>query len=128
MDYDERVKRGAALLDEKRPGWADEIDLDLLNLRSCTTCVLGQVFLDDAVDQLELDAETILDDDEDVYSVGCDLLDLREDTREQPNAKPHEDSPQFYGFNLMSPTGGDPRFAILQGLWVQEILARRETA
>lgn len=40
----ERIERGAALLDERRPGWEAEIDLDRLNLASSTDCVLGQLW------------------------------------------------------------------------------------
>jgi hypothetical protein len=43
-DLQARVKRGAALLDEKRPGWAKEIALDRLAMRSCTQCILGQLW------------------------------------------------------------------------------------
>jgi hypothetical protein len=39
----ERVQRGAALLDEKRPGWWQQIDLDDLNLRDGCTCIGGQL-------------------------------------------------------------------------------------
>ena len=39
----ERVARGAALLDEKMPGWAERIDLNVLNLASSCRCVLGQL-------------------------------------------------------------------------------------
>ena len=39
----ERVERGAALLDEKRPGWVDVIDLDDLNLGDGCTCIGGQL-------------------------------------------------------------------------------------
>jgi hypothetical protein len=39
----ERVKRGAALLDEKRAGWWRDIDLARLDLRSGCDCVIGQV-------------------------------------------------------------------------------------
>lgn len=42
--YAERVARGAALLDEKRPGWFRAVDLDGLELSSCEACVLGQLF------------------------------------------------------------------------------------
>lgn len=38
------VARGAALLDEKLPGWAERIDLATLELSSCYRCVLGQLF------------------------------------------------------------------------------------
>lgn len=39
-----RVERGAAWLDENRPGWRDAIDLRRLRLSSTHNCVLGQVF------------------------------------------------------------------------------------
>lgn len=39
----ERVARGVALLDEKRPGWERLIQLGSLNLSTCHECVLGQL-------------------------------------------------------------------------------------
>lgn len=39
-----RVARGAALLDAKRPGWRDQINLKDLSLSSCTNCIIGQTF------------------------------------------------------------------------------------
>lgn len=44
-----RVARGAALLDEKHPGWDRLIDLETLDMTSGTRCVLGQLYgtLDD---------------------------------------------------------------------------------
>jgi hypothetical protein len=41
--YAERIQRGAALLDEKAPGWRQRVDLDRLEMSECTTCVLGQL-------------------------------------------------------------------------------------
>jgi hypothetical protein len=38
------VARGAALLDEKMPGWETRIDLTQLNLADSCRCVLGQLF------------------------------------------------------------------------------------
>jgi hypothetical protein len=38
-----RVERGAALLDEKRPGWWQGIDLDRLDISSCSDCIAGQI-------------------------------------------------------------------------------------
>lgn len=40
----ERVARGAAWLDQVRPGWRDAIVLDTLDLISPCDCVLGQVY------------------------------------------------------------------------------------
>jgi hypothetical protein len=38
------VQLGARLLDERRPGWASEIDLASLDLGSLCDCVLGQLY------------------------------------------------------------------------------------
>lgn len=43
-DIDERVQRGANLLDQVRPGWHTRVDITRLHLGSCTRCVLGQLF------------------------------------------------------------------------------------
>ena len=40
----ERVAAGAALLDERAPGWRAKIDLAVLDLDSDSGCILGQVF------------------------------------------------------------------------------------
>lgn len=40
----ERVVQGAEFLDEFRPGWADEIDVEALDLASSDRCVLGQIY------------------------------------------------------------------------------------
>jgi hypothetical protein len=40
----DRVARGAALLDEKQPGWASKLNFDIFNIDGCYSCVLGQVF------------------------------------------------------------------------------------
>jgi hypothetical protein len=39
----ERVTKGAALLDEREPGWWQRINLDTLDLWSPCKCVLGQL-------------------------------------------------------------------------------------
>jgi hypothetical protein len=38
-----RVARGAALLDETRPGWVDKVDLDRLDMSSVKDSVTAQV-------------------------------------------------------------------------------------
>ena len=40
------VERGAELLDKVQPGWEDKIDLDELDLSSCSACILGQLYMD----------------------------------------------------------------------------------
>lgn len=49
---------GAALLDEKLPGWAADISLITLNIGDCWYCVLGQLFNDysDGVDGLSIES------------------------------------------------------------------------
>lgn len=42
-DVAERVASGAALLDEKRPGWWREIDLATLDIGDTCNCVVGQL-------------------------------------------------------------------------------------
>jgi len=39
-----RIERGAALLDELRPGWDKTIDVDRLDLGNCERCILGQLY------------------------------------------------------------------------------------
>jgi hypothetical protein len=39
-----RVHAGIALLDERVPRWHERIDLDRLNIRSSSDCVLGQLY------------------------------------------------------------------------------------
>jgi hypothetical protein len=43
IDYAARVAKGAALLDEKRPGWEREISLSTLDIASPTRCVTAQL-------------------------------------------------------------------------------------
>ena len=40
----ERVAAGAALLDEKRPGWWQRIDTDTLDMGETCGCILGQTY------------------------------------------------------------------------------------
>lgn len=43
IDYAARIAKGAALLDEKRPGWERLLDLDTLDIRSGDHCVTAQL-------------------------------------------------------------------------------------
>lgn len=40
----QRVKEGAALLDQSKPDWFTKIDPSHLHMDSCAACVLGQVY------------------------------------------------------------------------------------
>lgn len=48
-DYSEEIKRGAILLDAFAPGWESNISLDLLDLASGRSCVLGQVVVQNEI-------------------------------------------------------------------------------
>lgn len=39
-----RVSRGAKFLDKKEPGWYNKVNPDILDIRSETNCVLGQIY------------------------------------------------------------------------------------
>jgi hypothetical protein len=77
-----RVAKGAALLDQERPGWVEQVNAELLFLGSCTRCILGQLLGHYFhYDRLGLTNDTArahgfnisLQDDEDVF-VGFDKL------------------------------------------------------
>lgn len=46
MSYADRVRAGVALLDDRKPGWANRVDVDRLEMQACDRCVLGQLFGD----------------------------------------------------------------------------------
>jgi hypothetical protein len=93
----ERVARGAALLDEGVPGWAERIDLTELELASCYSCVLGQLFA------LEYDAE-----DGSPFGAGIKALGIEGSVR----------GPVWYGFDGASIEG-------LEAEWWRVIDARQ---
>jgi hypothetical protein len=43
--FTERVGRGAALLDERRPDWWRLVDLDRLDIGSPCDCIAGQLYM-----------------------------------------------------------------------------------
>lgn len=43
-NFEERVSRGIALLNEKRPQWKESINMEKLDLQSCYRCIIGQLF------------------------------------------------------------------------------------
>jgi len=45
-DLHARVKRGAALLDQHYPGWAEKINQKTLDMISSCRCILGQLYGD----------------------------------------------------------------------------------
>lgn len=78
---DDAVARGAAILDQRIPGWVDKVSLDNLQISSCRSCVLGQLggneegsysemldYLTDADDDSEWPEINGFDTDYDEYS------------------------------------------------------------
>lgn len=111
IDYAARVQRGAALLDEKWPTWAQDIDLDRLNIRSATSCVTAQY---DHLMNLAEDGS-----DWGSWSGGMRRLDLNRQTYAE------------HGFN--GEEGEDPyvpesAYDTLNALWRSLILQRRSAA
>lgn len=43
-DFSDKIRNGIKFLDQDKPGWEHEIDLDKLELSDCVSCVLGQTF------------------------------------------------------------------------------------
>jgi len=68
-DFSSKVQAGIRLLDTEQPGWRDLVDLDSLNLGSCSVCVLGQVFGDyeDGLSELALE-------EDDAYRLGFNTM------------------------------------------------------
>lgn len=62
----ERIRRGAALLDEKVPDWHTRVNLTILDVDSFTLCVVCQIFGNfyDGLDSLGLTKYTATDYDE----------------------------------------------------------------
>ena len=69
-DIAERVHLGAERLDAARPGWYREIDLDLFDITSWCSCILGQLYgsFGEGRRQLDLQAGESL-------ALGFDLVD-----------------------------------------------------
>lgn len=62
--YTVKAERGADLLDQRVPRWAEQIDIESLNLDSWVNCVLAQIFGDysPALEALELNGKTGADE------------------------------------------------------------------
>jgi hypothetical protein len=88
---------GAEFLDREQPGWASHINLEELDLSSCTRCVLGQLFGDftDATYEMDLDSPE---------SYGFDLGDE---------------------WNAMDEAGNAVKYDLLGDAWRMEIDARQ---
>lgn len=102
IDYAARVRRGIALMDEKWPAWATEIDLEKLDIWSSYNCATAQY-------AKHMGAESY-------YAEGQFLLDLTD--REYTD----------HGFNAELDESGDAAqedYKPLTALWKAEIERRR---
>lgn len=92
--YTKQVNKGAALLDKFHPGWYREINVSKLEMSSCTSCVLGQLFKDfwDGVERLDAS-----------YSIGPEFSFNEND----------------FGFNAIR-----ANYDQLRNLWIKEITRR----
>jgi hypothetical protein len=105
IDYASRVARGIALMDEKWPEWATEIDLERLDIENSSACMTAQY----AERRGEFRA----------HLVGQRLLGLDDRAYE------------LHGFNADGESTGGGRmfdaagYAVLNRLWREEILRRR---
>jgi hypothetical protein len=106
----ERVTRGAAQLDELRPGWDTLVNVDLIDLSTAEDCVLGQVFgnyctaIDTYIRRDDLDERIACG-----FTINGDRI--------------------FEAFNdLADYEGGRPALRVLEEAWREEILRRRAHA
>lgn len=98
--FENQVRRGAQLLDEKRPTWFQRIDLVSLDLRWDHDCVLGQVARAETSSYWYLYRELF-----------------------GPIATGTEADP--YGFDLLDDLRPDEEWAALRVAWIAEIEKRR---
>jgi hypothetical protein len=98
-----RVANGAALLDEKEPGWYSQIDTDVLDLEHPCGCVLGQTW------------DGYAEPWESPYEAHLEKLFTGRGGRGEWSAA--------YGFSLLYTEGG--AFDALTAEWRRVILARR---
>ena len=97
MTAAQAVAKGATLLDQQVPGWAERIDLPMLDIGSCYHCILGQLYGDGS----ELDTSG--------YEVGRDWFGLTLRDAEE------------HGFTTAA---GLPEFRRLGEAWAAEVLRR----
>lgn len=115
IDYAARVQRGIALLDQKWPAWATEINLDTLDIQTSENCVTAQY--DGAMRRVEG-----ADPKGRWYEQGMHRLGIEDDETYADHGfngdHTYDDDGDFAGI-----TPG--AFEALNGLWKAAILERR---
>lgn len=110
IDYEARVAKGIALLDEKVPDWADRIDLDRLDVAHGGRCVTAQV-----------SGAT--------YVEGMRLLGLEHDAYATGSYTDHGFMAEGWDAEGMPPGYAQmDGYAVLNPIWHREIAARQEAA
>jgi hypothetical protein len=107
-DVSERVTRGVAFLDREVPDWRSRIVINDLDLSSTCSCVVGQVFGEDAAQ-------------EEGYEDGFDLYYHTYVKRDDP-----VDAPAFYGFDCQWDEDGSVAivsYTALQEEWTRVLQA-----
>ena len=90
-----RVAQGAALLDQEKPNWFEEINLGKLEMGSCKDCILGQLYSN--------------------YDEGADVL-FGQWSVEKNNS---------HGFTIFPDVSSPVLWRELRECWVREIKKRR---
>lgn len=101
IDYAERVQRGIALLDKKWPAWAQEIDLDRLDIEDGRRCMTAQ------------------------YAQRHDFGKAWFDAIEALGLENEDEDYEAHGFNTPGGRSFAGEFDTLNGLWKAAIVARR---
>jgi hypothetical protein len=115
IDYEARVAKGIALLDEKFPDWAELIDVEILDVPDGERCVTAQL------------AQEVNGDRDMGYQDGAAMLGL------EPDADYNQDSYTEHGFNAetnLAPNMPEDynqyaAYDTLNAIWRREISARQ---
>ena len=102
-----RMKRGLAFLDERKPGWDDRVDLDRFNVISATACPLYFAYKNEYPDRENFLLEVL-----------TGVLHIR-------SAKEMYERCLYYGFDSCVDT--DLTGEIMNGVWRRELEKRRST-
>lgn len=109
MNIRPEIHAGGAWLDERKPGWFNDIDLRWLNLGSCKACVLGQLY--------STEARSL------GYGSGYSYV-----RYEDGGYGALSSSALGFGLNPTTSSCGQASFRLLTNEWKEYILQRREDA
>jgi hypothetical protein len=105
MNAQESVGRGAALLDEKFPGWRHKINVEKLYMGNGYECILGQLYGSDTQGIKEL-------------GLG-DFTDKDDRAPDNPDWQNFWGTQRYYGFEAHFK--GGVTYAKLKEVWIEEI-------